>query len=69
MTESVKKLVVFAAATAVLVSAVLVNLYVLDVLVVRDLQETLVKVLSVIGISTVAVVVVMLLTHTVSGRK
>jgi hypothetical protein len=68
MTESVKKVVFIAVGTAILVSAIVINLYVLDVVIFRDVQETLGKVLSVIGISTVAVVAVMLLAQA-AGRR
>jgi hypothetical protein len=68
MTESVKKVVLIAVGTAILVSAIVIDLYVLDVVIVRDVRETLGKVLSVIAISTVAVVAVMLLAQP-AGRR
>jgi hypothetical protein len=68
MTESVKKVVLIAVGTAILVSAIVIDLYVLDVVIVRDVRETLGKVLSVIAISTVAVVAVMLLAQA-AGRR
>ncbi len=68
MTQSFRRIVLFAGATAVLLSAILVNLYVLDVIVFRDLRETLVKLLSVIVVSALAVVAVMLLSRMVRPR-
>jgi hypothetical protein len=68
MTQSLKKVLLIAVGVTVLASAAIINLYVLDVVIFQDARETLGKVLSVIGISTVAVVAVMLLAQA-AGRK
>ena len=53
-----RRVLTAAAGIAILISALLVNLALLDVITVQDLRTTLGKIVSVIVVSTIAVVLV-----------
>ena len=54
-----RRVLTAAAGIAILISALLVNLALLDIITVQDLRTTLGKIVSVIVVSTIAVVLVM----------
>ena len=54
-----KRILMVGAVIAVFVTALLVNLSVLDVIAIRDLREILGKTLSIVAVSTVAILLIL----------
>lgn len=61
-----KKTVVIGAAIVVFACAVIINLAILDLLSIDEVRESLGKILSVIGVSTVAIVLVLVLARAIT---
>jgi uncharacterized membrane protein len=64
-----KRTLIFASVISVFTSAVIINLAILDLLSIQELKQSLGKILSVIGVSTVAILLILVLVRLRTKRS
>jgi hypothetical protein len=53
-----KRVAIFGAVIAIIVSAIIINLSILDLISIQDLKETLGKTLSIVAVSVIAILLI-----------
>ena len=64
-----KRTLIFASAISIFASAVIINLAILDLLSLQELKQSLGKILSVIGVSTVAILLILVIVRLRTKRS